>query len=389
MVNAIPCDSRTPTPERHRLVSTMSVEDLEPMVGSFMDAEYCDDCVFMLALESAQSLYNVTIGLTSQVRDVFNDHGLVLNFKAGKTEAIINFRGRGSLQLKHLLSDSLYHISLPSRSGSNDMLRVVARYKHMGNIIRDDGAFTDEINYRNSMAYSSYAKLRAKVFKNKVISTEVRVNIYNSLVGTRRLYNARHPHQKSVTKVLAFQMRALKDIFDCPNYDPELEPTTDVAVMAKARVPSACVMMKIARMRFASRLLHGKGKSCLHMIAAAGSAKGTWLDYVFSDLEWLRLILGPKLNGLLEPRDDPRAWFSFIRSSKVSWNTLLKRAMCESEGLLFRSDTVQIDPYQVQATCYIQCDSCSLIFPSLPELLNHKQRAHGYRHVSRGYILFN
>ena len=90
--------------------------------------------------------------------------------------------------MKHLISDYRDHISLPSRSGSNDMLRVVAHYKHMGNIIRDDGAFTDGMNYMNSMAYSSYVKLRAKVFKNRVISSEALVNIYNPRVGARQFY---------------------------------------------------------------------------------------------------------------------------------------------------------------------------------------------------------
>ena len=96
---------------------------------------YVDDDAFTIVVDSASDLIPALRSLARLVTSAFRAHGLCLNYKANKTEAMVAFRGAGAKLAYHSLvvdggsvlqfeMDSL-HIGSPPQK-----LSVVAAYRH-------------------------------------------------------------------------------------------------------------------------------------------------------------------------------------------------------------------------------------------------------------------
>eukprot|EP00973_Karenia_brevis_P035582 4906919-Karenia_brevis.AAC.1 len=96
------------------------------------EASYVDDSAFPVFSEAEKLLSK--IALTCQlVHWVFGLFGLAVNFKPGKTEAVIQFNGRRSAAMKrHLVHTLGMRIPLDLKNGEKTCLHCVAQYKHVG-----------------------------------------------------------------------------------------------------------------------------------------------------------------------------------------------------------------------------------------------------------------
>eukprot|EP00969_Alexandrium_andersonii_P176613 7809128-Alexandrium_andersonii.AAC.1 len=118
-----------------------------------------------------------------------SQHGLFLNFKPGKTAAIVALRGRGSraLNRKFFTTGSP---TIPCTLDGEDTLTVGHTYKHMGSLTTATGDCQLEVKERISPQAAPYGVLRRKVLPNPAIQARVSVSLTDSLLDARLLCNA-------------------------------------------------------------------------------------------------------------------------------------------------------------------------------------------------------
>ena len=92
LLETLPLPSLTNT-HAHAIMTHMDVSHDQTHV--LVDADYCDDVAISgsspNAFECVQKLHDTTL----IVQRIFHSHGMVLNFKPGKSEALIALRGVG------------------------------------------------------------------------------------------------------------------------------------------------------------------------------------------------------------------------------------------------------------------------------------------------------
>ena len=78
--------------------------------------------------------------------------GLSVNFKPGKTEATVRFRGPGSeIARRRALVTNNSVVSCASRIGSPFELRLVQKYKHLGGWNSTTCGFDADMSYRGAV----------------------------------------------------------------------------------------------------------------------------------------------------------------------------------------------------------------------------------------------
>ena len=82
-------------------------------------------------LGPASTILDRVANTTTKVFEVFCAFALEMNFKAGKSEATIQFVGKGSKLARAQLSKDSYRVALPV-IGPDIHLNVVESYKHVG-----------------------------------------------------------------------------------------------------------------------------------------------------------------------------------------------------------------------------------------------------------------
>ena len=81
--------------------------------------------------------------------DLFSEYGLDLNFGIGKSEALIQWIGRGSASARRKLAVELNNIvPCQPRNAAEVNLRVVDVYKHLGTNVMVAGRISREIAFR-------------------------------------------------------------------------------------------------------------------------------------------------------------------------------------------------------------------------------------------------
>ena len=91
----------------------------------------------------------ITDGLTEKIASF----GLELDMKAGKTECILNLRGRGTVEAQRQLGRGGKQIIFPTKY---TILRIVQSHRHLGIILSKSGCNTPEIAKRCKAMLGEY-----------------------------------------------------------------------------------------------------------------------------------------------------------------------------------------------------------------------------------------
>ena len=119
----------------------------------------------------------------------FRELGLIINYGAGKTKAMVQYRGRDSVREKQRLHEA-GGFPLPDGAGAA-LLRVVACYKHLGSMLADDGSSNADVPRRVNVANAAYAPLAVKIFGRSVFPVKSRLNLATALVQQALLQRTR------------------------------------------------------------------------------------------------------------------------------------------------------------------------------------------------------
>jgi len=104
-----------------------------------VEATYVDDEALFLSASSPKALDNAINILLTELILTFAAHGFQINWKPGKSEAMLRYRGRGAQKAAEArLHEGRTQIKLPT-SADREFLNVVDVYKHVGSIASSDG----------------------------------------------------------------------------------------------------------------------------------------------------------------------------------------------------------------------------------------------------------
>ena len=113
--------------------------------------------------EQAARALAKTAELYSQVLELF---GLLVNWKPGKTEAMLALRGKGVAAAATLLKRVEGMTYLPLEGIQEHGLRIVSHYKHLGIISAKSYSMHLEATRRANAATAVYMPLARTVFEN-------------------------------------------------------------------------------------------------------------------------------------------------------------------------------------------------------------------------------
>eukprot|EP00973_Karenia_brevis_P072878 10121135-Karenia_brevis.AAC.1 len=129
--------------------------------------------------------------LLTVLLEVFAKYQLTINWKAGKSEALLQYRGKHAhlYREKRRLPSGKLGIKLPD-TASASILNVVSIYKHLGSKTTSNGSCVDEAHARVQAMMVSYGPLVSRVFTSKYFSNENKVSFANALCFSILFYNA-------------------------------------------------------------------------------------------------------------------------------------------------------------------------------------------------------
>ena len=107
-----------------------------PDTVSCPEVSYVDDLALFISHESLGQLYDRVVAITDRLTEITASFGLELNMKAGKTECILNLRGRGTGEAQRQLVKDREQIILPTKYAN---LHIVQSYCHLGIIVTKSG----------------------------------------------------------------------------------------------------------------------------------------------------------------------------------------------------------------------------------------------------------
>ena len=161
-----------------------------PIAVSVRRPAYCDDAIVPIIAAAACIIYCLalaaTIGQLAYAR-----FGLSVNFKPGKTEATVRFRGIGSeIAKRTALVTNKSIIKCDSKIGAPFELRIVLKYKHLGGWMSSIGDFVADMCYRGAIMSQAVFPIRKKFLHCPDVPMEDKLHVVSSLVLSKGLHMA-------------------------------------------------------------------------------------------------------------------------------------------------------------------------------------------------------
>ena len=147
---------------------------------------WVDDLAVVIPCMTADDLIPTTTQAVLLVQETFNKYGLSLNFSAGKTEVLAQFRGKRSVahRREHFI-DNCRLLDI----GHDHHVRIVTHYQHLGATFAHNLSLVAEIKHRLNKATNAFRSMR-RVLLNRQIAAEIRLQLLEALVFPVLLYGA-------------------------------------------------------------------------------------------------------------------------------------------------------------------------------------------------------
>lgn len=286
---------------------------------------WADDVVILGTDTDGQHLVDKLQFTCSAMVQELIQFGLQLNFKEGKTEAIVDIRGKGSTALRRtLFQDQKGQLVLDTPMPEQPTLRMVASYKHLGGILTHGSKLLPEVKHRIGQGCTAFHNYRTKIYKNKNIDVDTRMTVLRATTLAAMHYNAATwmGHTQKTTDTwrtghMNLYRRALKGLFP---YQELLHYTDDeILTIVDENAPDET--LALLRLRWYGAALRIDCPTFWATLAF----EATWLSQVQQDLAWMYNQLRGFTN-LREPAQDLDAWHLLIQQQYPRWQGLLKRS---------------------------------------------------------------
>ena len=336
----------------------------------------------MLAARSPAVLDTGIETLLTSLTKIFKSLRLEINFAAGKTECMLQYRGDGAvrrLDARRIGPNGELLVAVPN---SANMIHVVDSYKHLGGMIARDRSGAKDANAKARSAMAAYVPLALRVFGSEKVYFELKLTFLWALVLSRLLFNVHIvvPTARYVKVLNAVYMRVLRRMAGCCNYGEKT--ISDIAVRKKLQLPSLDCLLVRARLRYLGRILRRKPPALLALLGSRPKDRQLpWSSLIADDLGivWRQVSICAKLP---DPMHGSRDWVAFVSDDPKRWSSVVTTVFFY-ESKCDRARVMQDDPCHVRQH---SCDSCAANFASQKVLEVHMRVKHGVRCLQRCYI---
>ena len=295
------------------------------LLPTMLDVTWADDLVVLIHTESATEIDRKLALVSGTLFDMCWARGLLPNFKTGKTECMIKFRGPQSKgQKKKYHSMPAPSIDVPSTLRENVQLRIVAKYKHLGNQIHLTLHQVHEIRVRIAQAKAAYAKHRKQIYQNGMIKQSIRVRLLQSMVLSILNYNMGTWRPLTTKEWQIYEgaiMFFYRGVLRATHRHEDLQRWPHEKVLAELQVPSAWDLLAAARLRYLGSLWRTGPQSVWWLC----HCEKRWFEGLQLAFDWLNTHTA----GLQDKRRaDLRAkgWPEMICQTQV-WKYYIKKAL--------------------------------------------------------------
>ena len=254
--------------------------------------------------------------------------GLVPNLKHGKTELLIDIRGKGANSVKKTIYHTDYQLVVPSRY-EDYSLRMVGAYKHLGTWLQSGAGIAKDLAVKFAAAHDLLTKYKGPVFGNKKMPLDKKRQLFEMMIMSTITFNAAvwcPRNKRQGEQLIASFMRLYKRLCVL-HFGSEAIKWGRVRILNEFHLPDPEVTICRARLR---QLLQRVQVGQPHTWALLQTDKH-WQEVLNTDLLWLAEFC---------PEDEvpypiEQCWeelAAFLLSSPGRWKKILKKAVARHIG---------------------------------------------------------
>ena len=361
----------------------------------FFDISFVDDCAFGVHgtnLDQVEAAIKCVVNATVSAAQ---KRGLVLNFDAGKTEAIWNIVGKGSREKKAQLATAKGCLAWNAGGVQTD-LRIVPAYKHLGTWLQIGNVHGKEVQHRSSLARATWGALSRQFYNKSYVSLSAKAQVFHATAISQFQYNAHvwtgltpaewerwhNALRKPVCLMIRGKLRGINP----------LHIDMDAACSLAGILPPRHAL-QVSRLRYLKRLTQHCPTALWNLLMTDAEQNSSWISECQDALAWFRKHYDVPFALETDTLTD---WLPLI-ALDASWKGRVRRAahsclqFCAAiaERQLFHlrfskkfEDAGGILPVDTKPqTETWQCDLCPKCFPSKKGLAAHAARVHGYKRI--------
>ena len=358
---------------------------------------WADDIALAFRHECPIAMISVASEIASLVLHRLAVAGLQPNLKRGKTEILLDLRGKRAVKARRQLSELEYSLAL-STPLISESLQVVFHYKHLGTILERGGGLARDLRQKIGAAHDTMTKFRASLFSNRGLPLEKKVQLFLSMVlsGVTFTSSIWCPRtQRQWNQLEAGFGRLYKRLCICHFGKQALEWSKE-KVLVELGMHSVEEIMRLNRLRYLSKLTAVGQPQVWGLL----QAERCWIEFVQADMRWLHTFCPEAELPLCTPEEWPHliAWFS---ENANAWKRILKRSSCRA--LAFRKRRYHWQKWHQwifehlkaegawPEACSVRpnqwfCLKCKMSFGSPAALSVHSFKKHDRVHTARYYI---
>ena len=349
-----------------------------------IDATFVDDDAIVLVAPTPRLLDHAISRLLEITVQVFSLLSLRINWKPGKSEAMLKYRGRRAC--KHYEArriDGKLFIPVPGSGG--ERLTVVQRYKHLGGFHDITGAVLCDAKHKVDVALSAFVQLAHKVFGCPTVGLWMKHHFAQSLVHARLFYNAHTvtPTRTYIKVLNRAYMRVLRRCVGMMLFDEN--SVSDRQVRELASQPSVDCILWRRRLLYLGCLMRKRPVTLTALLhARVGDRRLPWVNLIIGDMCSLR-DSGFPMWSMPHPDSDAEKWAELIDDER-EWARGVEQ-LHFTQSICDERHAVQTAAGEGPFTCCACTNEEEIKGFATEKALNaHRRTKHGVRTEVRMYV---
>ena len=211
----------------------------------------------------------------------------------------------------------------PHVSINKTELNAVQYFKYLGSIISSDAKFEKEIDHRLSAANRAFGRLHKRVWRNKELRQETKINLYRAVVLSTLLYGSESwvTYSHHIRILERFHQRCLRTILQLKWWDY----VSDITVLERSKQTSIEALLLKRRLRWAGHVSRMNNNRLPKMVLFGELIEGH--RNIGLPLKRFKDQLKCSLSNIDVPQE---AWTE-LASDRASWRATVHHAASQFE----------------------------------------------------------
>ena len=359
---------------------------------------WADDLALAFDDVTAEGLLQKCERIVALLFDCLQQAGLKPNLKPGKSEVLLDLRGKGALSCRRQLVFQGHKLTIPSAI-SSFAISVVGAYRHLGTWIQVGAGIARELKVKFAIAHDAITKYRSQIFANRAMTIAKKRQFFHSLVLSVVGYNAAVwvPRNRRQTAQIESAFHRLYQRLAVLHFGAPALTWSRAWLLYKLGLPEASMVLTVSRLRYLGQLLHA-GQPILWALLRRDEQ---WKVQLQNDLAVLHNYC-PEAGIFVPLRERWTEMVEFISSSPARWKRTLRKLQARTVSMqqldmewnrwhqeiydcLVENGIVETGPGAIHASTYC-CLLCAKVFKTKANMAVHAFKKHGRINKARAFV---